>query len=94
MLLDLETSLSSKLTGGLLQLKKDARVMITTNIDLNDRLVNGLFGTVYDFGFINSSIIRVYLKLDDKNAGKKAMLKDSYALDHQVMSIQMVEANN
>ena len=68
--------------------------MITTNIDLNDRLVNGLFGTVYDFGFINSSIIRVYLKLDDKNAGKKAMLKDSYALDHQVLSIQMVEANN
>ena len=46
--------------------------MITTNIDLNDRLVNGLFGTVYDFGFINSSIIRVYLKLDDKNAGKKS----------------------
>ena len=68
--------------------------MITTNIDLNDHLVNGLFGTVYDFGFINSSIIRVYLKLDDKNAGKKAMLKDSYALDYQVLSIQMVEANN
>ena len=27
----------------------------------------------------------MYLKLDDKNAGKKAMLKDSYALCHQVM---------
>ena len=27
---------------------------------------------------------KVYLKLDDKNAGKNAMLKDSNALNHQV----------
>ena len=33
------------------------------------------------------------LKLDDENAGKNAMLKDSYALKHQVVSIQIVEPN-
>ena len=36
---------------------------------------------------------KVYLKLDDKNAGENAMLKDSNALNHQVFSIQMVETN-
>ena len=80
--LDLQASLSSNSTGRLLlslKLKKGAHVMITTNIDLNDRLINGQFGTVYDFGFINSSVTKMSLKLDDENAGKKAMLKDSYA---------------
>ena len=39
--LNLQTSLSSKLTAGLLlclKLKKGAHVMIATNIELNDRL--------------------------------------------------------
>ena len=64
--LDLQTSLSSKLTGGLLlslKLKKGERVMITTNIDLNDSWINGQFRTVYGFSFINSSVTKVYLKL-------------------------------
>ena len=75
------------------KLKKGASVIITRNIGLNDRLINSQFGTVYDFGFISSSITKVYLKLDVENEGKKAMLKDSHALNHQVVSIQMVEAN-
>ena len=66
--------------------------MITTNMDLNDRLI-GRFGTVHDFGFINSLVTKVYLKLDDENAGKRVMLKDSYALNHQVVLTQMVEEN-
>ena len=58
---DLQTSLSPKSTGELLlslKLKKDVPLMITTNINLNYRLINGQFGTVYDFGFINCSITR------------------------------------
>ena len=35
----------------------------------------------------------MYLKLDDENAGENAMLKDSYALKHQVKPIQTVEPN-
>ena len=35
----------------------------------------------------------MYLKLDDENAGENAMLKDSYALKHQVKPIQIVEPN-
>ena len=35
----------------------------------------------------------MYLKLDDENAGENAMLKDSYALKHQVKPVQIVEPN-
>ena len=94
--LDLQTSPFSKLTGCLLlslKLRKCACVMITTSIDLNDRLINGRFGIVCDFGFIDSSITKLYLKLDDENAGKRAMLKDSYALNHQLVPVQIVGAN-
>lgn len=33
----------------------------------------------------------MYLKFNDENERQKAMLKDSYALNHQVVSVQMVE---
>ena len=39
--------------------------MITSNIDLSDWLINGQFGMVFDFGYLCSSITKVYLKLDD-----------------------------
>ena len=35
----------------------------------------------------------MYLKLNDENAGKKVMLKDSNSLNHKVVSIRKVEAN-
>lgn len=62
-------------------------------IGLSYGLINSQFGIVCDFSFINSSITKVYLKLNDQNPGKKAMLKDSYVLNHQVELIQMVETN-
>ena len=49
--------------------------MITSNIDLADRLINGQFGVVFDFAYIDSSITKVYVKLDDQNAGKNAIRK-------------------
>ena len=67
--------------------------MITTSIDINDRLINGQYKKVYDFGFVSSSVTKVYLELDDENAGKKAMSKDLYAINHEVVPIQMVEGN-
>ena len=35
--------------------------MITSSIDLDDRLINGQFGIVFDFGYVSSSITKVYL---------------------------------
>ena len=67
--------------------------MITSNIDLPDRLINGQFGVVFDSAYIDSSINKVYVKLDDQNAGKNAMSNDLYASKYKVLSIQRIEAN-
>ena len=53
--------------------------MITSNINLADRLINDQFGVVFDFPYIVSSVTKVYVKLDDQNAGKNAMSKESCA---------------
>ena len=67
--------------------------MITSNIDLADRLINGIFGIVFYFAYIDSSITKVYVKLDVQNAGKNAMLKYLYASKYKVVPIQRHEAN-
>ena len=67
--------------------------MITSNIDLADRLINDLFVVVLDFAYLDSSITKVYVKLDDQNAGKNAMSKDLYASKNKVVPIQRIEAN-
>ena len=95
----LQTSISSRscsTTAGLSslwKLKKGVRIIITSNIDLADRLINGQFGVVFDFAYIDSSITKVYVKLDDQNAGKNAMSKDLYASKYKVVPIQRIEAN-
>ena len=95
----LQTSLfsrSSSTTGGLsslLKLKKGVRIMIISNIDLADRFINGHIGVVFDFAYIDSSITKVYVKLDDQNTGKNAMSKDLYASKYKVVPIQRIKAN-
>ena len=75
-----------------MKLKKCVRIIITSNVDLADCLTNGQFGVVFDFPYINSSITKVYVKLDDQN-GKNAISKDLYASNYEVVSIQRIEAN-
>ena len=46
-------------TGGLLyklDLKVGCRVMMTTNMDLDDRLINGQIGTVKKFNIMNGKV--------------------------------------
>ena len=90
------SSRSCSATAGLplcLKFEKGARVMITSNIDLSDPLINGKLGIVFDFGCVNSPLPEVYLKLDDEKAGKNAILKDPYASKNKVVPIQKVVAN-
>ena len=93
--LNLPISLSLKLTGGLslsLKLKKVHILWsLYLNVYLNDCFGIGHFVTLYNLGFINSSITKGYLTLDYENSGKKTMLKNSHALNHQVVPIQMPE---
>ena len=39
--------------------------MLTVNIDLSDRLVNGQLGTVDNIVFTEYEISKIYLKFDD-----------------------------
>ena len=61
-------------SGGLaflLELKVDARVMITSNIDISDRLINGQLGVVKHLKLKHDKVTTIYLKLDDDKAGLK-----------------------
>lgn len=67
--------------------------MLTSNIDINDRLINGQFGYVFDFANVNKRITKIYVKLDDSLAGIKAMCKDKFSLRHKVIPIELIEAS-
>ena len=61
-------------TGGialLLHLIIDFRVMITVNIDIPNRLINGQLGIVKQIKFEQGKITKIYLKLDNHKAGLK-----------------------
>ena len=82
-------------TGGLallLELKVDASVMITSNIDISDRLINGQLGTVKRFKIIQNKVTTIYLKLDDDHAGlKKFNGTDTIAKDNKWVPIKKEE---
>ena len=62
-------------TGGLastLQIKSNVRVMLTMNVDLQDRLIDGQSGTVNHIEINDQhNISKVYIKFDDNKAGLK-----------------------
>ena len=66
--------------------------MLTVNIDLNDRLVNGQLGTVDNIVFTESGISKIYLKFDDPLVGKQLMCSDFCSNTHQVVPINRVES--
>ena len=60
----------------------NARVKLTVNIHLKDKLVNEQSETVMHIGRSSQSISRIYLKLDDRRAGVKAMNADLFVKRH------------
>ena len=64
-----------------LYLKKNARIMLTYNVDTSDGLTNGTTGTV--FGFVNNAqgqIVHVLIKLDEKEFGAQMRMKHAQLL--------------
>ena len=87
---------SQSSTGDLarcLLLKEGARVMLTVNIDLSDRLVNGKLGTIDNIVFTESGISKMYLKFDDLLVGKQLVCSDFYSNTHQVVPINTTESH-
>ena len=59
-------------TGGLallLIVKANARVMVITNIDLSDRLMNGQIGVVKYFAINQNEVETIYVAFDDIPGG-------------------------
>ena len=54
-----------------IQIKEGARLMLTTNIDIQDRLINGQMGTVVRIQVNDSNEPKIlFIKFDDENGGK------------------------
>ena len=86
-------------TGGLdikIIIKENARVMLTTNVDISDRLINGQLGTVIKISVdnISNKPCTIFVKFDDRNAGVSAIRNssDSFARKNSLVPIQPVLA--
>ena len=88
---------SESRTGGLsgvLNIKTNAHVMLTSNIDINDRSINGQIGTIYSIKYDAQSLVQViYVNFNDTKAGLMKMRSDPYASQNNVVPIHRIELN-
>ena len=82
-------------TGGLahkLTIKLKAKVMITANINIGDKLCNGQIGTIEHIKHDHEgNITTVYLKMEEENVGLKTMDSDTFGRVHKLVPINRVE---
>ena len=76
-----------------LKLKLQAKVMLTVNLDVQDRLINGQIGVVKHPEFIENKVSFIYIKFDDPDAGKKLITKNSTARIHNWVLIERHETS-
>jgi DNA replication protein DnaC len=82
-------------TGGLDQeitMKEGARVMLTTNIDIADRLINGQMGTVIRIAVNenNNRPTTIFVKFDDEKAGNISINKATNSFTRQNRLVPIV----
>ena len=77
-----------------IELKVAARVMLTTNVDVEDLLINGQIGTVVKIKMnrVSSKLEVIYVKFDDQNAGQVRFRKsgDRYVTANGVVPVTSV----
>ena len=56
--------------------------MLTVNIDIADRLINGQIGTVKHILTDRGNVVKIYILMDDSNAGLKKRNSDAFARQH------------
>ena len=84
-------------TGGLdfeVKIKEGAGIMLTTNLDIADRLINGQMGTVVKIHFdrVTQKPTVVYVKFDDNRAGSTSIQTsgDRFARESSAVPIKPV----
>ena len=75
-----------------LKLKVDAQIMLTSNLNIDDRLVNGLVGTFKQIKYKNNEVSVVYVKFNDISAGREAMQSDLTAQQQNWVPIKKHQA--
>ena len=81
-------------TGGLaklLKLKIGAKVMLTVNVDIHDRLINGELVIIRHTEFAQGSVCKVCVKFSDKQASSKAMRSSNLGRQNSWVFIQKCE---
>ena len=77
-----------------LDIKLNARVMLTVNIDLQDRLVNGQLETVKCIHTDSErNVSKIYIKFDDSKDGLKRMNSDAFGKQHLWVPIEKTEVD-
>ena len=83
-----------------LQISEGAKIMITVNLDIDDKLVNGTLATIKKLDRVGNDIYgyptgRVYIKCDDESAGSKYKdlrliqeLKDCVPIEPEVVKFK------
>ena len=72
--------------------KKSSRVMLTTNISINDRLVNWQLDTIVNTKQDSSGILsRIYVKFEDENALSTKMRSDRCGSENNIIPIVRTE---
>ena len=66
--------------------------MLTSNLDIDERLINGLVGTVKQIKYKKNEVSAVYVKFKDNNAGREAMQLDVTAPQHNWVPIKKHQA--
>ena len=88
---------SKSKTGGLpqqLKLKKGAKVMLTTNVDISDRLTNGQLGTIIGFKlYQNNKVETTYTKFDDQQVGLNAKRQSADPLAYHYSAIPISQTS-
>ena len=81
-------------TGGLaklLKLKIGAKVMLTVNVDIQDRLTNGQTGNIEHIEFVQGTIRKVYAKFTDEQVGTRAMRSSYFGRQNCWVAIEKCE---
>ena len=76
-----------------LLLKIGARVMLTSNIEISDRVINGKSGTTTKFHFVtNGTINKIYVRFDDPLAGAKSLPSGRNDEEHNPVASEKLKA--
>ena len=68
--------------------------MLTVNVDLRDRLVNGQLDTVKHIcKNLNGKVTKIYIKFDDAGAGQKKINRDTFGKQHSWVPVEKFEAD-